>query len=173
MHTIQIAGNADAASITALLNSAYRGEGSKQGWTTEADLISGDVRTTEEILLELIAKPGSVLLKCTNEAGHITGCVNLQQQGAKIYLGMLSVSPALQGRGTGKQLLAAAEEYAEKHHYHTIYMSVISVRTELINWYIRHGYLPTGETQPFPDDPRTGTPTQPLEFIILEKKLVS
>jgi hypothetical protein len=50
-------------------------------------------------------------------------------------------------------------------------MSVISIRFELVNWYMRHGYLPTGEIKPFPSDDRLGTPTRPLEFIILEKQL--
>lgn len=171
MTSIEMAGIADIKGIVCLLNSAYRGEDSKKGWTTEASLISGTVRATEEMIGDLINQPGCVFLKHSNELGGITGCVNLQQHGYKMYLGMFSVSPSLQGKGTGKLLLKAAEEYAKQRACVAIYMSVISIRTELVNWYIRHGYLPTGETKPFPEDDRLGTPTRPLEFIILEKQL--
>ena len=51
-------------------------------------------------------------------------------------------------------------------------MSVISIRTELIDWYKKRGYYDTGKTKPFPkDDPAFGIPKQPLEFIILEKDI--
>ena len=89
----------------------------------------------------------------------------------KIYLGMLTVSPALQDRGIGKKLLAAADEYAKQQHCSAIFMTVISVRSELIAWYERHGYKRTGETKPFPTDNRFGMTTQPLEFVVLEKEL--
>jgi ribosomal protein S18 acetylase RimI-like enzyme len=171
MTKIEVANLADAEAITALLNSAYRGEASKEGWTTEAELISGSVRATKEMVIELIGQQGSVLLKHTDEHDRITGCVNLQKQATKLYLGMLSVSPALQGKGVGKQLLSAAEHYAKKQSCELIYMSVISERTELVNWYLRYGYSRTGETKPFTADERLGTPIRPLEFIILEKKL--
>jgi ribosomal protein S18 acetylase RimI-like enzyme len=161
----------DIPSLVSLLNSAYRGESSKQGWTTEAHLIAGNVRTSEENLEEVVQIPGSVILKYTNNSGEITGCVNLQQHNNKIYLGMFSVSPQLQGGGIGKQLLLAAEEYAHYLKCNYIYMVVISLRTELIEWYKRHGYYDTGERQPFNEDGLTGRHLQPLEFMTLEKKL--
>ena len=170
---ITIATTADIPAIKDLLNSAYRGEGSKQGWTTEADLIAGDTRTDENTLQEVIQRPRSVLLKYTDEKKQITGCVNLQQHNDKIYLGMFSVSPQLQGAGIGKQLLKAAEEYAQHVHCIAIYMSVISVRTELIDWYKRHGYVETGERKPFTEDGLTGKHLRALEFLILEKPLIT
>jgi len=166
---IAVATIADAAAITALLNSAYRGESSKQGWTTEAHLIAGDVRTKQTAVKEVIQQPASVILKYTNEQEEVTGCVNLQQHGDKIYLGMLSVSPQLQGAGIGKQLLKAAEEYALQVDCKAVYMTVISVRTELINWYERFGYKDTGERKPFIEDGESGTHLQPLEFMVMEK----
>lgn len=165
---IAIATIADAAAITALLNSAYRGETSKQGWTTEAHLIAGNVRTSESHLLEVLQQQGSVLLKYTNDE-QLAGCVNLQQHGDKIYLGMLSVSPHLQSAGIGKKLLQAAEEYALLVQCKAVYMTVISVRTELINWYQRHGYSDTGERKPFIEDGESGKHLQPLEFMVMEK----
>lgn len=168
---ISIADEADILSIVKLLNSAYRGESSKKGWTTEANLIAGEERTNEEDIKNIMQQPGSIILKFTDK-GVITGCVNLQQLKKKIYLGMLSVSPSLQNGGVGKQLLAAAEEFARFVKYDNIYMSVISVRSELINWYNRHGYFATGELKPFIENELTGKHLQPLEFMILEKKLV-
>lgn len=166
---ITIATVADTAAITSLLNSAYRGESSKQGWTTEAHLIAGNVRTTENSVKDVIAKPDSVMLKYTDEQQNITGCVNLQQHGDKLYLGMLSVSPHLQGAGIGKQLLKAADEYAMQVQCKAVYMTVISVRTELINWYERYGYKDTGERKPFAEDGESGNHLQPLEFMVMEK----
>jgi ribosomal protein S18 acetylase RimI-like enzyme len=166
---IAVATIKDVATITALLNSAYRGESSKQGWTTEAHLIAGNVRTNESSVKEVMAQEGSVMLKYTDEQSQVTGCVNLQQHGDKVYLGMLSVAPQLQGAGIGKKLLQAAEEYTLQVHGKAVYMTVISVRTELINWYERYGYKDTGERKPFAEDGVSGTHLQPLEFMVMEK----
>lgn len=84
---------------------------------------------------------------------------------------MLTVSPELQAKGIGKQLLAAAESMAKSEGCKTIQMTVISVRKELIAWYERHGYAATGETAPFPTDPKFGLPKQSLAFIVLEKQM--
>ena len=159
----------DITAITALLNSAYRGESSKQGWTTEAHLIGGAVRTNESNLQQVMEQAGSIVLKYTDDKQKIIGCVNLQQKQNKIYLGMLSVAPQLQGAGIGKQLLKAAEEYAQQMQCIAVYMTVISVRTELINWYQRYGYAATGERNPFAEDGLTGNHLQPLEFMVMEK----
>lgn len=161
----------DIPFIVDLLNSAYRGERSQKGWTTEAHLIAGDVRTDEADVLNVFQQPGSIILKYTNDAGEIIGTVNLQQHERGVYLGMFAVNPNVQGGGIGKQLLKAADEHAKKVGSTTIYMSVISVRSELIDWYKRHGYAETGERKPFVQDNLTGTHLQPLEFLILEKQI--
>lgn len=168
---IAIANEVDVSGIKNLLNSAYRGEASKQGWTTEAYLIAGDQRTDEESVLQTMQAKGSVFLKYINHQNEMIGCVNLQQHHQKLYLGMFSVSPHLQGGGIGKQLLMAAEEYAKYLHCTIIYMTVISVRDELINWYKRHGYKDTGERKLFKEDEVTGKHLQPLYFITLEKQI--
>jgi len=168
---ISIAEEKNISSLVALMDSAYRGEGSKQGWTSEADLFIGNKRTDETTLFTLITKPGSVFLKYTNEDGTIEGCVYLHKKESRLYLGMFSVSPAAQGKGIGNKLLAAADEYAKEHNCHAIYMTVITVRHELIAWYEKHGYQRTGKVLPFPVDERYGIPTQPLEMIVLEKQV--
>lgn len=162
---------ADAAQLVDLLNSAYRGDSSKQGWTTEAHLIAGNVRTNETTVIEVINQLGSVILKCTDEQNHIIGTVNLQKHHHKLYLGMFSVSPSSQGGGIGKKLLVAAEDYAREAECSMIYMTVISVRTELIDWYKRHGYVDTGERKPFIEDDVSGQHLQKLEFAVLEKTI--
>jgi ribosomal protein S18 acetylase RimI-like enzyme len=160
----------DVKSINRLVNSAYRGEESKQGWTTEADLIDG-TRVDEEVLSDLIKKSGTTVLTYWQE-GELFGCVELRKEGSKLYLGMLSVNPNTQGKGIGKKLLAAAEVFAKENSCTAIFMSVISVRQELIDWYVRFGYALTGERKPFvvPDE-RWGIPKAPLEFVFLEKKV--
>lgn len=162
---------ADITELNVLVNSAYRGDSSKKGWTTEADLLGG-IRTDEESLAALLNKENSVMLVHRNDEGKIIGCVNLQQHNDKVYLGMLTVNPELQGGGVGKLLLKACDDYTKQMGCHKLYMTVISIRTELIDWYKRHGYKETGERKPFPmDDPKFGLPKVPLEFIVLEKEV--
>jgi ribosomal protein S18 acetylase RimI-like enzyme len=168
---IQIAELKDATALTILLNSAYRGESSKKGWTTEAHLIAGDVRTNDEQVVDVIKTAGSVMLKYIDEKNKIIGCVNLQKHGNKIYLGMFSVFPEMQGSGIGKKILQAAEEYTLQSSCSIIYMTVISARTELIDWYKRHGYVDTNERKPFVEDDVTGKHLEQLTFAVLEKKL--
>ncbi len=168
---ILTATSADIPALVALLNSAYRGDASKKGWTTEADLLKGELRTDEATVKELMQTPGAVFLKYVNEENNLAGCVFLHKKENKLYLGMLSVSPMIQAKGIGKQLMAAAAEHAQQQNCTSIFMKVISVRHELVNWYERHGYQKTGETEPFPAGNRFGVPTQPLEFVILEKNI--
>lgn len=160
----------DVAELNALVNSAYRGESSKQGWTTEADLLDGQ-RTDEEMLQDMISPSNAMMLKATAE-NKIVGCVYLRQDNDRLYLGMLTVQPTLQGSGIGKLLLKASEQQARDMSCRAVYMTVITVRKELIDWYLRHGYHCTDETQPFKTgDPRFGIPKRPLEFYVLEKIL--
>lgn len=169
---IQFATEGDIVAIKHLLNAAYRGDSSRKGWTHEADLIGGDVRTDDNNVKEVMDIPGSVFLKYLDDSGSIIGCVNLQNQGEYLYLGMFSVRPEIQGKGLGKEILAAADEYAAYLGIVRIKMTVISVRAELIGWYNRNGYLPTGELIPFHEDSLTGNHLQPLEFAVLVKELV-
>ena len=168
---ILIAEEKDVTSLVALMDSAYRGENSKQGWTSEADLFIGNKRTDETTMADLIRRPGSIFLKYLNEEGILEGCVLLHKKDNRIYLGMFSVSPLAQGKGIGKKLLTAADDYAKAHNCTSIFMTVITVREELIAWYERNGYQKTGKVLPFPVDERFGIPIQPLEMLVLEKYL--
>ncbi|UYZ64034.1 GNAT family N-acetyltransferase [Hymenobacter weizhouensis] len=170
MLTFSPATAADIPAVVALVNSAYRGESSRQGWTTEADLLDGS-RTDADDLHSILAAPGATLLLARTAAGELLGSVYLKHQAPDLYLGMLTVVPTQQGRGLGKQLLAAAEAHARSLGCTSILMTVISVRHELLAWYERHGFARTGETASFPADPRFGQPRQPLELLVLRKEL--
>ncbi len=161
----------DLPELLTLVNSAFRGDSARQGWTHESDLIEGTQRIDEPALREVLQRPGTVILKYCNASGDLEGCVMLDKKERGLYLGMLTVAPARQAAGIGKQLLVAAEEYARRELCSCIYMTVFSVRPELIAWYERHGYRRTGETRPYQPDPRFGVPTQDLEFVVLEKSL--
>jgi ribosomal protein S18 acetylase RimI-like enzyme len=161
----------DVPALVPLINSAYRGEASKKGWTTEAHLLEGGLRTDIPTLTALMNNPLATVLKYTTTEDDITGCVYLEKQERGLYLGMLTVSPLQQASGIGRQLLLAAAAHAKATNCPCIFMHVISIRYELITWYERCGYYKTGETKPFPTDNNFGTPTQPLEFIIMEQKI--
>ena len=160
----------DAAEMADLINSCYRGDSSRKGWTTEADLLDGG-RTDAAAVRELLKRADTTILKCVRD-NRIIGTVELRRENHRLYLGMLTVEPDLQGAGIGKKLLHAAEEHATARSCNTIFMTVISVRKELIDWYVRHGYKLTGERKEFKfNEPRFGIPKQKLEFVVLEKRL--
>jgi ribosomal protein S18 acetylase RimI-like enzyme len=167
---ISVATVADIPLLLKLINSAYRGESARKGWTHESDLVDGEIRTDADSLKAMIQNPNAVILKFTSD-GEIVGSVYLEKQDHKMYLGMLAVSPELQAKGTGKQLMIAAEEHAKKMNCDIIHMTVITVRHRLIAWYERKGYHKTGNTKPFPSDGRFGKPLQPIEFVVMEKNL--
>lgn len=158
----------DIPALNILINSAYRGETSKKGWTTEANILEGK-RTNEEELTETILNPKNTILKYT-ENGEIIGSVLFVEKEHQLYLGMLTVSPELQNSGIGKKMLAEAENHAKILGLSSIIMTVISVREELIAWYKRHGYIDTGKREAFPESEIHVTISDaPLEFIYLEK----
>lgn len=167
---ITIATQEDVSDLEKLINSAYRGETSKQGWTTEANLLTGKRITIEELAETIKNKENTILKFKKNET--IIGCVLLVNKGEKLYLGMLTVSPELQNSGIGKKILQAAETHAIKLGLHKIVMTVITLREELIAWYNRHGYADTGNREPFPlNDTDAVISKQQLEFAVLEKTI--
>lgn len=163
---------ADISTLNTLVNSAYRGETSRKGWTTEADFLGG-TRIFPDELEKLILQPGSSILTYKDESGTIRGCVNIQERENEMYLGLLTVEPQHQASGIGKKLMAAAEQNARNKGISTMKMTVVSIRSELIAWYERNGYSDTGKREPFPTgDPRFGIPMKELEFIVMKKSLL-
>jgi GNAT superfamily N-acetyltransferase len=170
--TTRAATAADAAALATLINSAYRGDSSKAGWTTEADLLGGQ-RTDGELILEMIAAPGHVILLHERDS-VVAACVHLERTGQDCYLGMMTVRPTMQRIGLGRQLIEAAEHWAIEHWSScSMHMTVIVQRAELIAWYERRGYRRTQEHKPFPyGDERFGLPRRAdLEFEVLSKRL--
>ena len=168
--TIQVATLADIPDLLRLVNSAYRGEEAKKGWTHEANLVQGDLRADEASIEEMIRNPNAVILKHADN-NQLTGCVYLEKKQDRLYLGLLSVSPDVQTKGIGKKLLHAAENYAMDNNCSIIEMTVISARSELIAWYERNGYHQTNQTKPFHNNERFGVPVVPIEFVVMERKV--
>ena len=163
----------DTAELVALVNSAYRGESSEAGWTTESHLLDG-IRIDEPTMREYLRARDTYILKYLNDEGRIIACVYLQKfSNKRLYLGMLSVSPTLQAGGIGRQLLQEADTWAKKLGCKTIFMTVITTRSELIGWYKRRGYIDTGKREPFHHGGRFGIPKsdEPIELMVLEKEI--
>ncbi|GHB02664.1 GNAT family N-acetyltransferase [Streptomyces chryseus] len=170
--TFRDATEADADALVALIESAYRGDASRAGWTTEADILEGQ-RTDPEGVLDVIKSPDSRLLTVERD-GVLVACCQLEHRGAAAYFGMFAVRPALQGGGLGKVIIAEAERTVrEVWGAREMHMTVISVRDDLIAWYERRGYRRTGRMTPFPyGDERFGVPQRDdLRFELLVKTL--
>ncbi|MFE9625143.1 GNAT family N-acetyltransferase [Streptomyces sp. NPDC006527] len=163
----------DVDALVALVESAYRGESSRAGWTTEADILEGQ-RTDPEGVLDVIRSPAGRLLTA-ERGGRLVACCQLEHRGDHAYFGMFAVSPTAQGTGLGRTVLAEAERLARESWGVTeMHMTVISVRDDLIAWYERRGYRRTGRMTPFPyGDERFGIPQRDdLRFELLVKPLV-
>ncbi|MEU2280911.1 GNAT family N-acetyltransferase [Streptomyces sp. NPDC013178] len=171
--TFRDASEADVDALVALVESAYRGDSSRAGWTTEADLLQGQ-RTDPESVLEIIESAGGRVLVVERD-DRIVACCQLEHRGDHAYFGMFAVSPTAQGGGLGKIVMAEAERQAREIWGATeMHMTVISVRDDLIAWYERRGYRRTGRMTPFPyGDERFGIPQRDdLQFELLVKPLV-
>lgn len=167
------AGAADIPAIVALVESAYRGDSGRRGWTTESDLLDGR-RTDAQAVGELVSRPGSCVLLAERN-GRLIASAHVERQGESGYFGMFAVDPDRQGGGLGKAVLAEAERIArEQWQCRAMRMTVIEQRAELIAWYERRGYRRSGEYQPFPyGDERFGVPRRDdLRFEVLVKDLV-
>jgi GNAT superfamily N-acetyltransferase len=172
----------EVPALVELVNSAYRGDSSRRGWTTEADLLGGQ-RTDSESLGTQLKAAGNIVLVAELDA-RLVGCVFLERISAEAvaaatveaYLGMLTVDPRIQAAGIGSAVLAAAERYArDAFGAVAVRMTVIAQRAELIAWYERRGYARTGEVQAFPyGDARFGVPKRDdLYFVVLRKPLAA
>lgn len=165
------ASSTDVPAIVALVESAYRGDASRAGWTTEADLLGG--RRTSDAEVRSIVEGDHTQMVLAENGGELVGAMRLEDEERHLYVGMLSVRPTLQSAGVGKALLLEAERVARALGRPRMRMTVIEQRPELLAFYARRGYTPTGETQPFPyGDDNFGQPKRAdLRFVVLEKPL--
>ncbi len=166
--TVRVALAPDAEHVAELVHRAFRGDSSRAGWTTEADLLDGQ----RIDLAGVTAKIGHLLVGVDDD-GKIVACCELERRPESAYFGMLAVEPTMQGTGVGRVMLEAAEAMAGTWVVPTVEMTVIAQRTELIEWYERRGYARTGEARPFPyGDEAFGVPrTDDLAFVVLAKQL--
>ena len=162
----------DVPALVALVTSAYRGESSRAGWTTEADLLDGN-RIDPDVLRGDIEREHSRVLLASRD-GVLLGCAHVAIENGAGYFGMFAVDPLLQAGGIGKVILAEAERVVrDEWQLPVMRMTVIDLREDLIAWYERRGYRRTGIKKPFPAvDPRFGLPRRDdLRFEVLEKGL--
>lgn len=163
---IRTATLADVPAVHALIERAYRGDGARAGWTHEADLLHGP-RTDAASVAAIVAAPDQAFLVAVDGAA-IVACIEVDLRGTAGYLGQLAVDPARQAAGFGRAMLAAGEERARRHGARVMEMTVVDRRPELIAYYQRRGYAPTGEVRPFPAELIEDTP---LSLLVLAKPL--
>jgi ribosomal protein S18 acetylase RimI-like enzyme len=168
---------ADVDALVVLVTSAYRGDASRAGWTTDADLLDGNRIDPEVLRADIERARSRVLLaeRVDPQARNVEllACAHVAEEDGAGYFGMFAVQPGLQGGGIGRAVLAEAERIArEEWRLPAMRMTVIDVREELIAWYQRRGYRRTGIRKPFPaTDPRFGIPKRDdLRFEVLEKE---
>lgn len=167
--SFRVATTADTSAVVALIESAYRGEESLAGWTSEAGFIEGQ-RTNANEISSLIGRQDARFVLAFDE-GKLVGCALVKNDQGEGYFGMFSVRPARQGAGLGKLLLAEAERVARTlWGCSTMKMTVISIRDELIAFYERRGYRRSG-TEPFPFDKEPGVRRRDFHFVVLSKAL--
>jgi len=159
MIRFQTATPSQAPELAKLVNSAYRGDYSEKGWTTESSLLGGQ-RTDAESLNQLILTPlHQIEIAVDEKSQKIIGCVHLIQEPAGLYFGMLTVEPTQQTQGLGKTLISHVENVARGYGLKRVRFTVIPARTELVAFYVRRGYQATGKFEPFPQlDPKFGVP---------------
>ncbi|MEV7381161.1 GNAT family N-acetyltransferase [Streptomyces lydicus] len=170
--TFRTALDTDVPELVTLIESAYRGDASRAGWTTEADLLEGQRTDPDGVAAVVNADSGRLLI--AERDGELIACCQLEHRGDHAYFGMFAVRPELQGGGLGKIIIAEAERTAvETWGAREMRMTVIRQRAELVAWYERRGYRRTGQFTPFPyGDERFGIPqVGDLEFELLVKPL--
>jgi ribosomal protein S18 acetylase RimI-like enzyme len=154
MISIRNAGESDVEAIVRLINTAF---------LVELIFIERD-RTNPEMIRGLMEK-GKFLL--AEDGTSLAGCVYVELRGARGYLGMWSVDPALQRQGVGRQLMAAAENVFRDAGCSFSDLKIVNVRTELLTMYRQLGYVETG-TAPY----ENRFPTKmPVHFIAMSKPL--
>lgn len=170
---IRVAESRDVDAIVAVVAAAYRGTGDAAGWTSEGELLGGQ-RADADMVRQVVADSSSlVLVDVMDDA--VRGCIQLEPLGDDAArFGLFAVDPAIQSGGVGGRLLTAVETVAGDDWGRAwMQLEVLRQRSELIAWYRRRGYRPTGETMPFPySDERFGLPRRDdLEFVVLRRPL--
>lgn len=144
----------DSAAVAELVNAAYE---------VEKFFVDG-LRTDEAEMAAIVGKGTFLVLE--DSAGRLVAGVLLEPRGEGAYLGMLSVSPAAQGHGLGRRLVATAEALAEAMGCGWVDLKIVNLREELARWYRSLGYVETA-TAPYTHRPVK----QPCHFVEMRKLL--
>jgi GNAT superfamily N-acetyltransferase len=127
--TICVAILGDAPEIVRVINGAFG--------PAESFFVEGD-RVDLQAVRGYFAK-GTFLV-----AGDMEGCVYVELRGESAYFGLLSVDLSRQKAGTGRALIAAAEEYARAHGCAFMDIRIVNLRAELPAYYAKLGYQEAG-----------------------------
>jgi N-acetylglutamate synthase-like GNAT family acetyltransferase len=153
--TVRSATPGDAPALARIISQAFEVERFfKVGDRTNSDEVASLMRDGEFLVLE-------------DPPGTLAGCVYVKRKGDRSYFGMLSIDPALQGKGLGRALVDEVESRARAAGCRSMDIQVVNLREELPPFYRRLGYVETGSA-PFPEDERT---TKPCHFILMSKTL--
>lgn len=151
---IRIAVAADVEELAQLINAAF---------VVEQPFIEGE--RIDPVGVREYMKKGKFLV--AEDAAGLAGCVYVELRGNCGYLGLLGVAPASQGKGLGRKLMGAAENYFRAAGCRAIDLRIISPRTPLPEFYEHMGYRQTG-TAPFAPD----VPVKvPCHYILMSKSL--
>lgn len=122
-------------------------------------------RTSPEGVVELMRSGATFLL--VEDEGAPLGCVLVKATGTTGYFGMLSVEPAVQGRGVSRLLIDASESFLRDRGCRQVEIEIVNLRTELPPFYEKFGYAKT-EERPYPTPEQS---TRPCHFIVMTKPL--
>lgn len=167
---VTVAKEGDIQEISNLINLTYSGYSGKKGWTTEADLLSGQ-KVTPKAIGEILSNPNKKILVSRGNK-LLLGCVFLEKRDKSIYLSALTVNPNFQRKNIGSKLLSSSETFSSLFwKIYNIEMTVLNQRHELLEWYKKRGYKDFGLRLPFPYwNKEMGIPKiGGLEFVVLTK----
>src|SRR5690606_7473291 len=170
--TFRPATEADIPALVDLVTSAYRGDASRAGWTTVADLLEG-ARIDPDVLRTDILRPCSRVLVVDGADGPLA-CAHVAEEDGAGYFGMFAVRPGLQGSGLGGRRPAGGGRVArEEGGVGPVRRGGVDPRDDLIAWYERRGDGRAGRHLPVAGgDGRFGVPRrEDLRFEILERRL--
>ncbi len=160
----------DIKAVVELINKAYR-ENNPNSWTSEAHLLSG-IRVNEDNINDILEEKNSKIYIAKFE-DKIAGTIQAKLEDEDIHIGLFAVHPDFQSFGVGKKLLEFTEQSSMKlYNADKFKMQVISIRTDLIEFYKRRGYEVTNTFLEFPKSELWNFRTnEELRFVVLEKNI--
>jgi predicted N-acetyltransferase YhbS len=158
---IRQASDSDVQELTRLINAAF-----------VVEQVVFDGNRVDDLGVRAYMSGGTFLIAEDSGARYsrgLAGCVYIETRDKRTYLGLLSVQPARQRTGIGRQLVATAEKFARQSGSRVMDLRVVSARSEeLLPFYRGLGYEFV-RTEPFPADLVTKAPSH---YILMSKQLL-